>query len=135
MLKKKRRVKYLTAHGGSDGLSGNAGMPAFSKATWNQAMHYITINKGNQSTKQLDVANFERIEPTSVTNLSFGWLNLHLNPNLHLWVFRKYYTWMGNEIVTSNDQVHIKKKENNSLMYYSLDNLASLVSQEGIQLL
>ena len=33
MLKNKRRVKYLTAHGGSDGLSGNAGMPAFSKAT------------------------------------------------------------------------------------------------------
>ncbi len=32
MLEKKRRVKYLTAQGGSDGLSGNADMPAFSKA-------------------------------------------------------------------------------------------------------
>jgi len=49
-------------------------------------------------------------DTSSFSDETLGWLNLHFEPNLHLWVFRKYCkVWDSNEL--ENDQIHTKREK------------------------
>lgn len=53
-------------------------------------------------------------DTSSFSDETLGWLNLHFEPNLHLWVFRKYCkVWDSNEL--ENDQIHTKREKKKKL--------------------